>query len=67
MLRTSTSTDSNPGELEITTSEMISPDEARELRGAVTLLLRNSIEATQCLRRPGSAAEAVKEAFRQSD
>ncbi len=63
--RTEGSTNAEPGELEIVTLGMIDPDEAVEMKRAVTPLLQSAIEATdRLIEADNEAAEALREALR---
>lgn len=66
--RTESSTDAEPGQLEIVTQELIAPGEAVVMKQAVTQLLISAMEATDRLvEQDDKAAEALKEALRQPE
>jgi hypothetical protein len=65
--RTETSHDAEPGELEILTARMLSPDDAQALKETVTPFLESAMQSSNRLIQIDEAAgAALREAFRQS-
>jgi len=66
--RTDSSTNAEPGELEIVTPKMIEPAEAVEMKRVVTPLLQSAMEATdRLIDADNKAADALRDALRQPE
>jgi hypothetical protein len=66
--RTESSSNAEPGQLEIVTQEMIEPAEAVAMKRTVTPLLASAMEATdRLIEDDNKAAEAFREALRQPE
>jgi hypothetical protein len=66
--RTESSSNAEPGELEIVTPKMIEPAEAAHMKQAVTSLLLSAMEATdRLIETDNKASDALRDALRKSE